>query len=391
MVPNLKMVAEGRVQVLVSPEQVFYNPAMEFDRDLSVLALQTYRDLLSGELKICDPMTGCGIRGVRYLREVDGVTQCVFADSNSKAVDLCRRNVESNGLTERSLISRCDANSVLSSFGQPGRRLDVVDLDPFGSPSPYLDTALRSLKIEGLLALTATDVAVLFGVYPRACLRKYGARPVRCEYGPEVGVRILLATLSRVAASQTLSINPLFSYAMKHYARLFVKIQRWKHRDGNIGYLSHCFSCLNRFSFKQIEQAERICAFCGSRLDTSGPLWLGQISESSFIEAMLRKLADSPSRFAWQIRKLLLTARDEVAGPATYFVMSKVSEKMGVATPRPSRIVEDLRSLGYFGTRTTFATDGIRTDAEAPTVANLVLGFSHKILATTKGALLTKM
>ena len=36
---------------------------------------------------------------------------------------------------------------------------DVVDLDPYGSPSHFLDSAVQSVAEGGLLMVTATDMA----------------------------------------------------------------------------------------------------------------------------------------------------------------------------------------------------------------------------------------
>ena len=73
-------VSEGKVKVLVpkleaykkqpcdyapSKAPVFYNPVMELNRDLSVLAFQAYQRRAGREISICDALTGSGIRGVR--------------------------------------------------------------------------------------------------------------------------------------------------------------------------------------------------------------------------------------------------------------------------------------------------------------------------------------
>ncbi len=39
----------------------------------------------------------------------------------------------------------------------------MVDLDPYGTPSTLLDSAVQSVADGGLLMVTATDMAVLCG------------------------------------------------------------------------------------------------------------------------------------------------------------------------------------------------------------------------------------
>jgi tRNA (guanine26-N2/guanine27-N2)-dimethyltransferase len=41
--------------------------------------------------------------------------------------------------------------------------VDVVDLDPYGSASPFIDAAIGSIADGGLLCVTCTDLAVLAG------------------------------------------------------------------------------------------------------------------------------------------------------------------------------------------------------------------------------------
>lgn len=55
------------------------------------------------------------------------------------------------------------------------RLFDVIDLDPYGCPSIFLDSALQAVKDGGLLLITATDMAVLAGNSPETCYSKYGA------------------------------------------------------------------------------------------------------------------------------------------------------------------------------------------------------------------------
>lgn len=48
-----------------------------------------------------------------------------------------------------------------------------VDLDPYGSPSVFLDSAVQSVTDGGMLMCTATDLAVLCGGTAEVCYSKY--------------------------------------------------------------------------------------------------------------------------------------------------------------------------------------------------------------------------
>lgn len=59
---------------------------------------------------------------------------------------------------------------------------DMVDLDPYGSPAQLLDAAVQSVCDGGLLAVTATDMAVLCGNNGEVCWTKYGSYPIHRTY-----------------------------------------------------------------------------------------------------------------------------------------------------------------------------------------------------------------
>jgi tRNA (guanine26-N2/guanine27-N2)-dimethyltransferase len=73
-------IEEGDVRIKIpqfekvsSKAPVFYNPAMELNRDLSVAALTVYQQMKDDDIKICDAFGGSGIRGIRYSKEIKGV------------------------------------------------------------------------------------------------------------------------------------------------------------------------------------------------------------------------------------------------------------------------------------------------------------------------------
>ena len=182
-----EIIREGKVQMLVpkleayglSPSDyapsrapVFYNPIMEFNRDITVLAFQAFQSMVNHEINICDPLTSQGIRGIRFAAEIKGIKKVLISDINERAYKLAKHNVQLNCLEDKIDVKHKDANAVLSCNASPKRRFEVVDVDPFGTPAPYLDSAFRAIKNNGLLASTATDLAPLCGVHAKACIRK---------------------------------------------------------------------------------------------------------------------------------------------------------------------------------------------------------------------------
>jgi tRNA (guanine26-N2/guanine27-N2)-dimethyltransferase len=173
------LIDEGLVRIKIpqyekvsSKAPVYYNPAMELNRDLSVAAITAYRQRIDEDIAICDAFTGSGIRGIRYSKEIEGVSMAVVNDLNPLAVELARDNIANNGL-DNVHVCREDANLLLRKCRG---KFDVVDIDPFGTPAPYVESAASSLKAGGLICVTATDTSALCGTYKKPCIRKYGAK-----------------------------------------------------------------------------------------------------------------------------------------------------------------------------------------------------------------------
>ena len=387
-----EMVKEGKVKVLVpklaafvkqpsdyapSKAPVFYNPVMELNRDIAVLALQAHQRIVNREISICEPLTSSGIRGVRFAVEIRGVKKVLIGDINERAFNLAKHNVRLNGLQERVTAQHKDANCLLSCHGAPHKRFDVVDVDPFGSPVPYLDSAIRALRNNGLLAVTATDLAPLCGVHSKACVRKYGGKPLRTEYCHELAVRLLTGCIATLAAKHDISISVVFSHCTDHYIRVYAEIaygaKKADESVKNLGYVLHCFNCLHRETAKDpfTKHIEK-CPECGSKMDYSGPLWLERIFDRQFCELMAKENTHKAFRNSGKIAKLLSLAKGEAEAQATYYVLDKISDKLALPVPSVDAMLQILRDSGFQAVPTHFNSRGIRTGAPALTVQNLL-------------------
>jgi tRNA (guanine26-N2/guanine27-N2)-dimethyltransferase len=378
-----EIIKEGKVQVLVpkleaygvvpsdyapSKAPVFYNPVMEFNRDLTVLAFQAYQRIVNREISVCDPLTSQGIRGVRFAAEIHGVKKVLISDINERAYKLAKHNVQINGLEKLVSVKHKDANCVLSCHASPKKRFDIVDVDPFGTPAPYLGSAIRAIRNNGLLASTATDLAPLCGVHVKACVRKYGGRPLRTEYCHELAVRLLAGLTASLAAKHDIGIRVVFSHSSEHYIRVYAQIaygaKKADESIKNLGYILHCFNCYHRETahqpFSNIQ-----CPECGSKMDYAGPLWIGKIFDENFCELMIQENKTVAFKNSAKIAKLLTLTRDEASAPITYFVLDKLSGKLGLPAPSVQAFLTALRNNGFQAVPTHFNTRGIRTDAPA--------------------------
>jgi tRNA (guanine26-N2/guanine27-N2)-dimethyltransferase len=379
LVPKLAAFVTEPYEYAPSKAPVFYNPVMELNRDLSVLALQAYQRRSGREIIICEPLSSSGVRGVRFAAEIHGAKKIVINDINTRAVNLAKHNVQSNNLQNRVKVSQKDANCLMSCHGKPRQRFDVVDLDPFGSPVPYLDSAIRALRNGGLLALTATDLACLCGVHSKACLRKYGGRPLRTEYCHELAVRLVAGCTVASAAKQHIGIHVSFCHSTAHYVRVYTEIgygaKKADESLRKLGYALHCFNCLHREIATTLFETNVDCPECGSRMDYAGPLWLGSIFDKQFCEMMADENAHRAFRNSATITKLLSLIIGEAEAPPTYHVLDKVSAKLTLPAPPVAGILSALKEKGWTAVPTHFNSRGIRTNASAQTMRELLKNF----------------
>jgi len=368
IVPKLEAYVKEAWEYAPSKAPVFFNPIMELNRDLAVLALQAYQRMVGREFSVCEPLAGCGVRGVRFAVEVKGIRKILLGDINLKAVELARLNVKRNKLTERIFVVNEDANLLLSRHAAPRKRFDFIDIDPFGSPAPYTDSAVRALRDGGLLALTATDMAPLCGVHQRASIRKYGGRPLRTEYCHELAVRLLIGCLAMTAAKHEVGIEVMFSHSTNHYVRVYALAQHGARKADEstqeMGYVLHCFACLHRETRKGITSPlKRKCKECGSTLSVAGPLWLGKIAEEKFCASMKREVAERNLKQEKEIIRLLSLIENEADGSVTYYVTDKICRKLNLSTPPLIKVINELKEEGFQATPTHFNRKGFRTDA----------------------------
>src|SRR3989449_6454223 len=128
--------------------------------------------------------------------------------------------------------------------------------------------------------LSRSDTAVLCGTYPNACVKRYGARPLRSAQGAEIGLRILLGYCHRLAAERGSQIQPIFAFSAEHFLRIYVLVESGS-GSGSIGHLVRV-------------GPGRFIVASGADRATIGPLWLGPLGDA----AVLRPLHPpaSPSR-----------------------------------------------------------------------------------------------
>ena len=109
-----------------------------------------------------------------------------------------------------------------------------VDIDPFGSPVPFLDSAMQGLSRTAFLEVTATDTAALTGSSPSAQQRRYGARGIVDDWAHDDAVRVLLGLVATTAARHDRAIEPVLALFDGHHVRVSVLVRRSKERASEV-------------------------------------------------------------------------------------------------------------------------------------------------------------
>lgn len=333
---------------------VFYNPAMKLNRDISVLLLES---LQCNRLKIADPLAASGIRAVRFLKELEKskVDKAYVNDGSVTAAANIRENLKLNTVSGRkAVVSNEEANIFLLK----NKPFDYIDIDPFGTPVVFLDSAVKSLSRNGILAVTATDTAALSGTAPRACLRKYWAIPLKNQLMHEIGLRILARRVQLAAATHEKALVPIYSYSMLHYMRIFFRCS-YKISDvdaalGNHRRISYCSNCLSTKI-----SAEEFCRKCKSKKTAiAGPMWAGKLWDAK-LAALIYKNNKDRSNAAF-----LRTISDESKIGAFGFYDTHVfSSRLGIHVPKLESVISALNKQGFMASRTHFNGNGVRTNA----------------------------
>ncbi|WP_295115950.1 tRNA (guanine(10)-N(2))-dimethyltransferase [uncultured Methanobrevibacter sp.] len=383
---KIKQIEEGLTKIefpefdkVSSDAPVFYNPHMELNRDLSILAIQVFQKQEEREINICDLFGGSGIRGIRYKNEIEGVGNVFINDISELANEYEQHNIELNNL-ENIEVYQHDASMFLR---MKRGEFDVIDIDPFGTPSPFIDSAGYCARRNSLLCVTATDTSALCGTYKEPCIRKYNAKPYKSEYCHENGIRILAGFVALTLAKYSKYIEIQMSHSTEHYMRIYIKVKKGSKKSdeslNNIGYISHCKNCLHRQTIKGLATTlDEKCPICGEKLIHAGPLWLGPIQNKEFIEEMIEETNHKKINTKKQALKLLNSCLTEADAPATFFDVHTICKSLKVSAPKLDLIFDEIISQGFDAVKTHYNPLGIKTDANIEDLKNILLDFSKE-------------
>uniref|UniRef100_A0A665VYP4 tRNA (guanine(26)-N(2))-dimethyltransferase n=1 Tax=Echeneis naucrates TaxID=173247 RepID=A0A665VYP4_ECHNA len=437
LLPGETVVKEGRASILFpNANEVFYNPVQEFNRDLTCAVITEFaRDLLAqrgvkvvvpgekervvvslaeemndadvqmeekngaavpavtaavGEkcelgLRVLEGLAASGLRSVRFALEVPGLQSVTANDFSAKAAALIARNAQYNGVEHLLQASCRDASMLMYEKRGKKERYDVIDLDPYGSPSSFLDAAVQAVSEGGLLCVTCTDMAVMAGNSGETCYSKYGSVSIKAKYCHEMALRIILHSLDQRAAVYQRYIQPLLSVSVDFYIRVFVRVFTGQATVKNsASKQALVYNCVGCGSFHLQRMGRRTsngkhmkysaatgppvgpeCDQCGQRHQLGGPIWAEPIHNLAFVQRVLSAVSGNPSRFGTskRIEGMLSMVTEELEDVPLYYTVDSLSSTIHCNTPPLLQFRSALLHAGHRVSLSHACKNAIKTDA----------------------------
>lgn len=329
-----------------------------------------------------EALSATGLRSIRYAKEIPLLGSVLANDLSATAVQAMRRNLALNFPPGRPLeeyvplqgeqeaapsapeaqeastdapdaastdpqihpdckviVNQGDAITLMYEHRDTPKRFDMVDLDPYGTASPFLDAAVQSVADGGLLCVTCTDLAVLAGHnYPEKCWSLYGGVSVKAEYSHEVALRLVLHAIATAAGKYGRYIQPMLSLSIDFYLRVFVRVwtrpETVKLNASKTGLVYSCSKCSDfhiqpmgratssanaktgatnvKFGSASGPPTDMRCGECGCSFHVGGPMWFGPLHDPLFCDEVLTTLDSGKHKFGTEarIRGMVSTARD---------------------------------------------------------------------------------
>lgn len=323
---------EGKANIYLC-KGVFFNPNMKVMRTISTAAFELINDLEGRKIHVLDAFTATGIRGIRYNLEAH--CDVSFLDISENAVKCCKKNLLLNNI--KGEVIKSDFNKFM--FTDNANAFNAVEIDPFGSPVPYLWPCINKLCKNAYLSVTATDLQVLCGVNKNAALKYYGARLEKGYFCHEMAIRTLLKKIAEIAIEHNAGIKPLISFYYRHAIKTIIKIERGdkKARENlmNIG-------CANGI----------------------GPIWKGTIKDKEFV----KKIKET---YDEQSNAIINIIKDEL-DTLFFYSTEEIAKTYKVRQVKTNEIINALKENGYEATKTHFSTKGFRTNASIDEVLKII-------------------
>lgn len=433
--PNTKfsIISEGQATIL-QPSSVFYNPVQEFNRDLTIAILSEFaeehvretrekrhkillkenpgaveeehtpleaRKYCPDGLRILEGLSASGLRSMRFGLEIPGIKKILANDFDKHAVEIIQKNIRRNSLESLVEASHYDAAMLMYQNRKPDDRFDVIDLDPYGSAGPFLDSALQSVRDGGILCITCTDGGTLCGNFGEKTFSMYGGLPLRSKFCHEMALRIILRSIESHATTYGRYIVPLLSLSVDFYFRLFVRVYtsqlQTKFSASHTGMVYHCTGCGSysiqplcnvqpgkndtnyKFTPARGPPVSANCEHCNHIHQIGGPIYLGPLHNVDFVSKIISRVLDEPEKFktSKRIEGMLSMVAEEMDTPLYY----EVDGLYQVVHCSPMKIIDFRSAVLNAGYKVSFShacKNSLKTDAPNVVIWDILRAYVEK-------------
>ncbi|KAK4694084.1 tRNA (guanine26-N2/guanine27-N2)-dimethyltransferase, partial [Lecanoromycetidae sp. Uapishka_2] len=375
---------------------------------------------IASPFRILDALSATGLRAIRYAKEIPMATSITANDLSPSATASIALNIDHNKLAGKIVPNTSNAIDHMhqtAAASLPGcKHYHVIDLDPYGTAAPFLDSAVQAINDGGLLCVTCTDAGVFASLgYLEKTYSQYGGLPLKGAHAHEGGLRLILHAIATSAARYGMAIEPLLSLSIDFYARIFVRIHR---SPAEVKFLAsktmvvyNCDAGCGAWSIQHLARAKEKkarngdilynftsalapaanihCEHCGLKTHQAGPMWGGPLHNPHFIQRILDMLPTLDKKIYGTIPRIegmLSVALHETIedppfalgspdrpippmNPATrcyhpfFFNPSNLSRVLHCVSPSDAAVRGALMHLGYRTTRSHTKAGSICTDA----------------------------
>ncbi|ANB11296.1 Trm1p [Sugiyamaella lignohabitans] len=390
------VVSEPSTETKVEPEstsetQAETDAATTQDTPMSEANSATAAESSKPYIEIIEALSASGLRAIRYGKEIPYIKKVIANDFSKEAVKSIHANVEHNQIGSRVYPNEGDANIVM--YQHKTKNVHVVDLDPYGSATPFMDAAVQSVCDGGLLLVTCTDLAVLAGnSYPEKCFSQYGGNTLNNDSCHEAALRLVLNMVASTAAKYGRAIEPLLSLSIDFYVRCFIRVRSQpalvKFNASKTMIVYNCSGCgtttcqplgratareknnhvTYKHSYAQGPTVSSNCEHCGFVHHVAGPMWGGPLHDEKFVSKMLEihdTLDTNVYKTTQRIKGMLTVAKSELDDTPFFVSLPHLSSVVKAPCPPLTTFASALLNGGYRISGTHCQPASIKTDATA--------------------------
>ena len=327
----------------------FYNPVMKIHRDISTLVMNTHFKNFTRKITFCDPMVASGIREARYLQKIPTIfSKMILGDISQESLNNCKKTFNENSVLDKVELEFIRGKAQNTMYQ---RSVDCIELDPYGSPAPFLDAAISQTNHGGLLCVTATDTASLCGVYPKKAKRRYNVNITKTFCFDDLGLRALIGNCQIRAGQFDKQLIVKVAFVHAHFYRIFFEVK-------DSAELS--LQQINELKYVEWDrETQKIDVFDFMDNGRIGPLYVGDLRGEEFVQDCLHSI--ELLQESKDAQKLLEKIKNEVQ-VVGYYDMHKLQSYCGIKQGiKFDKLLEMIKEEGFEVSRSHCDKRGFKT------------------------------